>query len=126
MSEGIPVALETSVGVIALAVAIALLVSVEALYRVAKGGAIVQSISYVVAAVLSLAASVLVGWLSRFPEIGISPGQARLGSELLAVAAMVFFAIYFIRVREALSRFLSGSQDVLAKIQRAAEEEESG
>ena len=123
-SEGeVPGYLTSGSGALALVVAAFLLIGVLALERVAKGSAIAESVGYVVAAVLSLAASVLLGWIARFLETDLSAEQARFASDLLVVASMVFFGVYFYRVRKSLRRYLEGSSDLLAKIQAAEDDE---
>lgn len=122
----VPVALTTGVGVVALALAAGLLVQMLALRRIAEGAAIADNIAHAVFAIICLAASVLVGWISRFMPTGFSVDQARLGADLLAVASMSFFGVYFWRVRRAMSRFLSrltGEEQLLASALDPAAEE---
>jgi hypothetical protein len=59
---------------------------------------------------LCLAGSVLANWSARFMPDAFSTAQAQLGANLFVVAAIVFLAIYFTRVRRALSRFMKGAR----------------
>jgi hypothetical protein len=102
----IPEVVLTCSGIVALVVAALLLVEMLALRKLAQGAAIADNITYAILAVVCLAASVLAGWVSRFVPTGFTAEQARLGADLLSVAAMVLFGIYFFRVWRAMSRFL--------------------
>ncbi|MGB4593527.1 MAG: hypothetical protein WBI63_07125 [Coriobacteriia bacterium] len=93
-------------GVFALVIAAVLLVEMLSLAKLASGSAIANNITYAVLAVACLATSVLVGWIARYVPAGFTSEQARLGADLLALAAMVLFLVYFLRVRRAMSRFL--------------------
>ncbi|MHB1341826.1 MAG: hypothetical protein ACYC77_10165 [Coriobacteriia bacterium] len=97
----------TFAGIIALLVAAVLLVEMLSLRKLASGSAIADNITYAVLAVTCLTSSVLVGWIARYVPAGFTAEQARLGADLLALAAMVLFLVYFLRVRRAMSRFLS-------------------
>lgn len=93
-------------GVTSLLLSAMLLVVVVQLRRVADGSAIVEHISYVVGASLCLVASILVGWFDRF--VGVSTAQAvRVAADVLVTVSLLLFAVYFTRVRRALSSFLS-------------------
>lgn len=115
-----PEAILTGSGLVALIVAALLLVEMLALRKLAQGAAIADNITYAILAVVCLAASVLAGWVARFVPIGFSAEQARLGADLLSIAAMVLFGIYFFRVWRAMSRFLGRltgeEQDLLSVI----------
>lgn len=114
-------------GVFALVMAAVLLVEMLSLRRLASGSAIADNITYAVLAVACLAASVLVGWISRYVPAGFTSEQARLGADLLALAAMVLFLVYFFRVRRAMARFLSRlsgmEQDVVGALDPDADVE---
>lgn len=115
----VPVALGTGAGVAALLAAAGLLLVMLSLRRLAYGSAIAENISFAVLAALCLAASVLVGWLARLFGAQVSPEYARLSSDLLGLLAMVFFAIYFFRVRRAMSKFLNrltGEEQMLTAV----------
>jgi hypothetical protein len=105
------------IGLVTLLAAIVLLVIALGLARVAQGSAMAENISYVVAACVCLAASVLAMWASRFAPRGAVADQVAIGGQALIIAAIAFFCIYFFRVRSALKRFLSvvSGQDALAQ-----------
>lgn len=118
-STGVPVALGTGAGVAALVAAAALLLVMLSLRRLAHGSAIADNISFAVLAALCLAASVLVGWIARLFGAEVSPEYARLSADLLGLLAMVFFGIYFFRVRRAMSKFLNrltGEEQMLTAV----------
>jgi len=126
LTAEVPEALSVGAGVIALLAAAALLREMLALRTLACGAAIANNLSYVVLAVLCLAASVLVGWLARFVPAGISAEHARLGAELLSVMAIVLFIVYFARVRRVMSRYLkrlTGEEQLLATVTEPGEGE---
>lgn len=93
-------------GVVALVVAALLLVEMLSLRKLAQGAAIADNITYAILGVACLTASVLAGWVARYVPTGFTTDQARLGADLLSIAAMALFGIYFFRVRRAMSRFL--------------------
>ncbi len=114
----VPPALSIGAGVAALAAAVALLAAMLAVARIAEGAAIAENIHYAVLAVVCLSASVLVGWIARWVP-ALSVEHARLGADLLAVAAMALFGVYFVRVRLAMTRFLrrlTGEEQLLAAV----------
>lgn len=115
---GVPEGLAIGAGVAALIAAAVLLAGILAVARIANGAAIAQHIQYAVLAVLCMSASVLTGWLARWLP-SFSADHARLASDLLLVVAMALFAIYFVRVRLAMSRFLkrlTGEEQLLAAV----------
>lgn len=117
----VPSMLATGVGIVGLVTAIGLLLDVLALRRVATGAAIADNISYVVAGVACLAASVLSSWASGQMPPEFSPQHTRLAADLLVIASMAFLGIYFYRVRRAMVRFLGAmkGEELLAKSQGA-------
>ena len=115
----IPAELGTAAGALALIAAAVLLREMLGLRAVARGAAIADNVSYVVLAAMCLAASVLLGWIARFIPGSFSAEHARLGADLLSVVAIVFFVIYFARVRAVMRRFVervSGEQQILAGV----------
>jgi Kef-type K+ transport system membrane component KefB len=112
----VPETLSLGVGIVSLVVGAVLLVVVVLLKRTADGAAIAEYISWVVAAVLALVAAVLVGWVVRFLPTEVSAEQARMGADLLVIASMVFFAVYFWRVRGALTRFMGDASEMLRRM----------
>ncbi|MDI6712861.1 MAG: hypothetical protein QMD96_06440 [Anaerosomatales bacterium] len=103
---GVEQTISIGAGVLALIAAAALLVEMMSLRKLASGAAIADNITYAVLGTMCLAASMLVGWVARFLPAGMTADQARLGSDLLVLASLVLFGIYFFRVRQAMSRFL--------------------
>lgn len=115
----IPPVLATGAGVLGLLFAVALLIAMLSLRRIAEGAAIAENIKWAVLAVLCLTASLLAGWAARWLSDGFSAEYARLGADLLSVVALAFFGIYFLRVRHAMNRFLArltGEEQLLAAI----------
>ena len=109
MAAGLSVetpALRVGTSLVGLIVAIVLLVEVLGVRRVSLGGAIAEKISYVVLAVLCLAASALAKWVGNFASQGITLEQTQLASELLVIVAMALFAAYFFSVSRAMSSYL--------------------
>ncbi len=98
------------VGALTLVAAIVLLVVALGLHRVARGSAMAENISYVVAACACLGAAVLSGWAARFMPDAFTADQASLGSQLLVIATISFFCVYFYRVRSALKQFLDEAE----------------
>ena len=112
-----PSALTFVVGVVGLVLAALLLVEMLSLRKIAEGSAVASHISYAVLAVVCLAAAVLTGWVAGYVPDALSAAQASLGADILVVASMAFFAVYFLRVRRAMSRFLkrvTGEEQLVA------------
>lgn len=111
-------------GIVVLVTAGVLLIDVAALRRVAEGAAIAEYVAYVMAGVIALTASVLVGWVGRFLPMGLSASQARLAADLLVLVAMVLLGVYFFRVRRVMVRYLKAysGEELLARAQGPAEE----
>jgi hypothetical protein len=112
-----PVAWVISLG--SLLASVALLLVALGLARVSQGSAIADNISYVVAACVCLAGSALAEWAVQFASQDLAAAQIDLGGKALTVVSIVFFCVYFFRVRAALRRFLSSvsGDDVLARAQ---------
>jgi hypothetical protein len=94
------------VSLIGLAVAGMLLFQAIGLRKIALGGAIAERISYVILAILCLAASAITEWAVNFTD-GVSVAQAQLAREVLVIVAMALLAAYFYSVRAAMSAYLS-------------------
>lgn len=104
--------LRVAVSLVGLIVAVALLVEALTVRKVAMGGAIAEKISYVVLAILCLAASAIAQWTGNFVG-GLTLEQIGLASELLVIVAMALLAVYFYSVRKAMQDYLkamTGSQ----------------
>lgn len=97
--------LRIAVDAIALAVAIALLLDVLALRRVAEGALFGESLILVLVGVICLSAAVLAGWVRIYagPE---AAEQLSLLSDIMVLACMVLLGMYFFKVRRALLRFV--------------------
>jgi hypothetical protein len=106
-------------GAAVMVAAVALLIAALGLQRVARGSAIADNISYVVAGCLCLGASVLGDWVVRFVPEGLTSVQVALSSEVLTLVAIVLFCVYFMRVRAALRRFLNVAEAGEAELARA-------
>ncbi|MFA5844400.1 MAG: hypothetical protein WC971_06165 [Coriobacteriia bacterium] len=97
-------------GVLALVFAAGLLVSVLALQRVSEGSMIAENMTYVLAGVVCLAASVLVGWVARFLPLGLSSEMAEMGSDGLIIVSMACLAVYFYLVRRSMVLFMRAAR----------------
>lgn len=102
----IPPALSSGAGVLGLLFAAGLLAGMLSLRRITVGAAIAENITWAVLAVLCLSASLLVGWIGRWLPAELSVDRARLGADLLSVASLALFGVYFWRVRMAMTRLL--------------------
>jgi hypothetical protein len=116
-----------TMGIVTLVAAVVLLLIALGLARVAAGSAMADNISYVVAACICLAASVLAAWGARFAPQGVVADQVSIGGQALIIAAIALFSVYFFRVRLALKRFLSvmAADDALARAHMPAGAEAS-
>jgi hypothetical protein len=94
------------VSLVGLGVAVILLLEAMAVRRVARGGAIAEKISYVVLAVVCLAASALAQWGRNFVG-GVTLDQIQFASQVLVITAMGLLAAYFAGVRRALQGYLT-------------------
>lgn len=93
------------IGVATLLASIALLLIAVGLARVATGSAMADNISYVVAASVCMAGSVLAGWSGRLVSDPVVAAQIALGGAALDMVGILLFAIYFFRVRAVLLQF---------------------
>ena len=101
------------VSLVGLLVAVVLLVQALAVRNLAKGGVVANKISFVVLAVVCLAASALAAWSTNFVA-GLTLEQASLASELLVIVAMVLLALYFASVGASMRRYVQSLTDRLA------------
>jgi nitrate reductase gamma subunit len=110
-------------GVLTLVSAVALLVIALGLARVAEGSTMADNISYVVAACVCLAGSVLANWATRLDMQPDVASQVLMGEQALIVVAIALFCVYFYRVYAALKRFLTvtSGEDILARAHGAGE-----
>jgi hypothetical protein len=113
------------IGISSLGLAVALMLDVIALGRVAEGSAIADNISYLILGVVCLAASVLFGWVGVQLPLGMSSAQAQLAEDGLVMVSMALLAIYFYRLYSALSGYLKSARayaESLAAPTESAEE----
>lgn len=95
-----------TISLIGLAVAVTLLFQALGVRKVGMGGAIASKISYVILAILCLAASAIAEWAANF-AVGITLAQAQLAREVLDIVAMGLLAAYFYSVRRAMQDYLN-------------------
>jgi hypothetical protein len=93
------------VSFIGLGVAAVLLVQALGVRKIGLGGAIAEKMSYVILAILCLAASALTEWAVNFAT-GVTIAQAQLAREVLVILAMALLAAYFYSVRAAMHAYL--------------------
>jgi hypothetical protein len=93
------------VSLIGLAVAAVLLVQALGVRKIASGGVIAEKMSYVILAILCLAASALTEWAVNFTA-GVTVAQAQLAREVLVIVAMALLAAYFYSVQTAMNALL--------------------
>ena len=94
------------VSIIGLVVAVVLLIEAIGVRRIGQGGAIAEKISYVILAILCLAASAITEWFVIFTDQAVSVAQAQLAREVLVIVAMGLLAAYFNSVRVAMRAYL--------------------
>ena len=109
-------ALHVAVSLVGLVVAVVLLVQALAVRSLARGGAVADKISYVVLAVVCLAASALAAWSTNFVA-DVTLEQTNLASELLVIVAMVFLALYFASVGASMREYLHAITERLGSAQ---------
>ena len=112
------------VSFIGLAVAIVLLVQALGVRKTALGGVIAEKMSYVILAILCLAASALTEWLVNF-SAGVSLAQAQLAREVLVILAMALLAAYFYSVRAAMNAYIRSTKTEEPAAPTAVEDGES-
>ena len=93
------------ISLVGLAVAVVLLLEALGVRKLALGGAIGDKISYVILAIICLAASALAQWTGNFVG-GLTYVQTELASQVLVIVAMALLAVYFFNVRRAMQRYL--------------------
>ncbi len=91
---------------IGLVIAVIVLIDAVLLRRVSEGSMIAENVGYMMLAVLCLAASMLARWFGALvDDIDLSSFIA-FGADLLVTVGLALLAVYFIRLRSALSRYL--------------------
>jgi hypothetical protein len=99
------------VSLIGLAVAAVLLFQALGLRKVAHGGILAEKMSYVILAILCLAASAVTEWTVNFAG-GVTVAQAQLAREVLVIVAMGLLAAYFYSVRAAMQSYVRSAENV--------------
>lgn len=119
--------LRLGVSLLGLAVAVVLLIEALTVRKVAFGGAIAEKMSYVVLAIVCLAASAIAQWTGNFVA-GLTLEQIGLASELLVIAAMALLAVYFFSVRKAMQDYLKAmtGSELLAREVADEERDDAG
>lgn len=102
----VPQWLSITVGVVSLGIAVMLLTDAVLLRRVAEGSIVADNIAYMMSGVVCFGVSVLVRWIALFTEDVSVSAQMSWASDLLVTVGMALLAVYFMRVRLALSRYL--------------------
>jgi len=100
-----PSTVRLAVSLLGLIVAIVLLAEALTVRRVALGGVIAEKMSYIILAILCLAASAIAQWAQNFVG-GVTLEQVQIASQALVIAAMGLMAVYFYSVRRALQDYL--------------------
>lgn len=98
--------LHLGASLLGLIVAVVLLIEALNVRRVALGGAIAEKMSYVILAIVCLAASALARWTGNFVT-DVTLVQTQLASEFLVIVAMALLTAYFFSVRSAMQAYLS-------------------
>lgn len=107
------VPLRIGASLLGLLIAVVLLIEALSVRKVAMGGAIAEKMSYVVLAIICLAASALAQWAQNFVA-DVTLEQMQLASELLVAVAMVLLTMYFASVRRALQDYMKAITGVQA------------
>jgi glucose uptake protein GlcU len=112
---------------IGLLTALILLIDAILLRRVAEGSVVAENIQYLMLAVVLLGISTVGRWIVTMTEDNILSVQVAFTADLLVIAGMALLAIYFYRVRRALTKFLDVLQhDVDAPSEPAATTDSHG
>lgn len=120
---GISAGLSTGIGVLALLLAAGLLTEIFRLSRLARGSAIAENVQFAVLGAVCLAASVLMSWMGKQILSEFSAQEARFGADLLVLVSIAFFGVYFMKVRHAMGRFLTGIADEHATLVTAMDQD---
>jgi hypothetical protein len=100
---------------IGLITAVILLVDAILLRRVAEGSVVAENIQYMMLAVVLFGISTVGRWIVTMTDDTVLAVQIAFTSDLLVIAGMALLAIYFYRVRRALTKFLDVLQGDLAQ-----------
>lgn len=108
---------EDALSALGLVGAIFLLVFAVRLERIARGAAVADNISYVVAGSICIGASALSNWSGRLVTDAAVRLQIGLAGDGLLLVAIVLMCVYFFRVHAALKRF----QRIMTTVEPLAE-----
>ncbi len=106
----VPEGLALGAGLVGLATAIVLMVDAVALRRVSDGSMIADNIAYMMLAVLCFAASMLARFMANVEQFAQVLDLVALAADLLMTLGMALLAVYFFRVRTAMTRYLRSAQ----------------
>lgn len=105
-AQAVPPWLWAIAGAVGMGVAALLLVDAILLRRVAEGSIVAENIGYMMNSVVCFAAAVIAAWVGGAIADPLVAAQAAFASHMLVVVGMALLAVYFMRVRFALTRFL--------------------
>lgn len=105
-AQAVPPWLWGIAGVVGMTVAVLLLIDAIKLRKVAEGSIVAENIAYMMNSVACFAAAVLAGWVGGAMDDDLISAQAAFAQHLLLIVGMALLAVYFMRVRFALTRFL--------------------
>ena len=91
---------------VGLLTSVILLVDAILLRRVAEGSVVAENIQYMMLAVVLFGISTVGRWIVTMADDPILSVQLAFTSDLLVIAGMALLAVYFYRVRRALTSFL--------------------
>lgn len=106
----VPDGLALGAGLVGLATAIILMIDAVALRRVSDGSMIADNIAYMMLAVLCFAASMLARFVANVEQFAQVLDLVVLAADLLMTLGMALLAVYFFRVRTAMTRYLRSAQ----------------
>ncbi len=110
----VPEWLSIVAGAVGLGIAVILLIDAYSLKRVAEGSMVAVNIAYMISAVVCFAMSMILRWMAIFSEEATLVDQSAFAADLLVTAGMALLAVYFLRVRMALSGYLRDAADLYA------------
>jgi hypothetical protein len=106
----VPGWLSYATGILGLLTAVMLLVDAVLMRRVSEGSMIADNIVYMMLGVVCISAAVLVRWAGAVLGTEGVAGFVSYAADLLITAGMGLFAVYFMRVRAAMLRYLRSAQ----------------
>ncbi|MRR12768.1 hypothetical protein EG835_09985 [bacterium] len=106
----VPGWLSYGAGVLGLATAAMLMLDAVLLRRVSEGSMIADNIVYMMLGVVCIATSVLVRWAGAIAAMAELRDFITFAADLVHTAGMGLLAVYFIRVRTAMTRYLQSAK----------------